>query len=700
MKTNRMFLLSLPILLFVLVSGAQGQNPAGDEFQINTDTKQNQVQPSVSSDAEGNFVVVWTDNQGAGKITIEGQRYDKNGNPLGLESRVNTMTEDSYDPDVARHDAGGFVVVWTSDYGATYHSDIRGRRFAADGTPLDLADQIIASNTNYQLEPAVDSDAAGNFVVVWTETPDWIEYGTIHGELFDSNWGSQATFSPTVGLDVPYGWSPDVAMDGDGDFVVIWTAYYYSEGPIYGPYIYGQRYDNLGEKAGGLVDLGTGDNPPFGDQPAVDMDDQGNFVVVWTDYYSTNGDILGQRFNSAGVPLDDPPIVINTTTAYSQTNPNVSMDPNGNFVVSWTTPQGYDYGIAARRFAPDGTPIDAVQFQVNTTTSTEAYDPNYSLQTESAASMTTAENFVVTWASYGPDSDEFGVFGQRYRAPIVRELVADFGAEGLWHNANPWDKMSNWNPENIEAELLGMAVDFGGNGLWRHEGTWSKLSRWNADVLVSWGDKLIASFQEDTGLWLNDGTWSKKSGWDPENVVAWGDKFAADFGTNGLWFYDGAWSKLSRWDADVLAAWGDKLVASFQEDSGIWVNDGTWSKLSAWEPDQVEPWVDELAVDFGTNGLWKYNGVFTKLSNYNADDLVLWGTNLVVLFQEDTGIWMNDGTWNKISNWDPLVGQTEPLDGNLATCFGLGRGVWFFDGVVWSKQSGWDSEALRVVNFN
>ncbi len=101
-------------------------------------------------------------------------------------------------------------------------------------------------------------------------------------------------------------------MDSDGDFVVVWTAYYDSEGGIYGPYIYGQRYDNLGTPAAGLVDLGAGDNPAFGMQAAVDMDAQGNFVVVWTDYYSTYGDILGQRFNSAGVPQADP-VVVNTT---------------------------------------------------------------------------------------------------------------------------------------------------------------------------------------------------------------------------------------------------------------------------------------------------------------------------------------------------------------------------------------------------
>ncbi len=172
MKTNRMFLLSLPILLFVLVSGAQGQTEAGDEFQVNTNTTLNQLKPAVSSDADGNFVVVWTDDQyqvGYGGIaTVVGRRYDKDGNPLSGEFQVNTTADDAYSPDVARDDAGDFVVVWTRNKGSSElcrrtGSEVPERRYPSRQR------YHCRAGTDFEFEPAVDSDATGNFVVVWTQ---------------------------------------------------------------------------------------------------------------------------------------------------------------------------------------------------------------------------------------------------------------------------------------------------------------------------------------------------------------------------------------------------------------------------------------------------------------------------------------------------------------------------------------------------
>ena len=68
---------------FVIAAAALGATPVGSEFQVNTYTTDYQVYPSVSLDADGDFVVVWHSDGSAGtdtdSLSIQGQRYDSTG---------------------------------------------------------------------------------------------------------------------------------------------------------------------------------------------------------------------------------------------------------------------------------------------------------------------------------------------------------------------------------------------------------------------------------------------------------------------------------------------------------------------------------------------------------------------------------------------------------------------------------------------
>src|SRR5262245_33868384 len=102
----------------VWLPAAHGQPvPVGSEFQVNTYTSYFQSSPSVAVDASGNFVVVWASGGGFGSDTsgfsIEAQRYDSAGVPLGGQFQVNTYTTNyQTHPRVAADAAGNFVVVW------------------------------------------------------------------------------------------------------------------------------------------------------------------------------------------------------------------------------------------------------------------------------------------------------------------------------------------------------------------------------------------------------------------------------------------------------------------------------------------------------------------------------------------------------------------------------------------------------------
>jgi hypothetical protein len=171
-----------------------GGTPLGSEFQVNTYTTNNQYNPSVASDAQGDFVVAWESYGSSGtdtsEFSVQAQRFDDTGAPVGAQFQVNSLTGYSQRlPAVASDSNGGFVVVWQSFWvPGDITGSIQGQRFSADGSGLGSEFTVNTYTWTAQTSPRVASDALGNFVVVWrgmgssgTDT----DSGSIHGQRFD-----------------------------------------------------------------------------------------------------------------------------------------------------------------------------------------------------------------------------------------------------------------------------------------------------------------------------------------------------------------------------------------------------------------------------------------------------------------------------------------------------------------------------------
>ena len=63
--------------------------------------------------------------------------------------------------------AGNFVVVWTSEQDGS-NTGVFGQRYDSTGAPLGPEFRVNTYKTDSQALPAAASDGAGNFVVVWT----------------------------------------------------------------------------------------------------------------------------------------------------------------------------------------------------------------------------------------------------------------------------------------------------------------------------------------------------------------------------------------------------------------------------------------------------------------------------------------------------------------------------------------------------
>jgi hypothetical protein len=160
-----------------LIWGVFGQRyaaagaPLGPEFRVNSYTTAEGVTfpPRVAvDDSSGNFVVIWHNVAQSGwGFDVFGQRYASSGTPLGPEFRVNTFTSFNQGYPAVTSDAGGnFVVVWESlQDGGGY--GVFGQRYASSGSPVGPEFRVNTYTTDAQYRPAVTSDAAGNFVVIW-----------------------------------------------------------------------------------------------------------------------------------------------------------------------------------------------------------------------------------------------------------------------------------------------------------------------------------------------------------------------------------------------------------------------------------------------------------------------------------------------------------------------------------------------------
>ena len=343
-------------------SSIQGQRydaagtPQGAQFQVNTFTNQTQNFPAVAAQGAllppnaGGFVVVWWDSflSGAGTDTslssVQGQRYSSAGTPQGGQFQVNTYTTGFQRlPDVAADAAGNFVVVWESkvsiDFTITPPGSIQGQRYDAAGVPQGAEFQVnfFTSPNVDQISPAVASDAAGNFVVVWESECPYTSHH-IRARRFDASGTPQGTdFQVDASTSYSDGQDPAVALDATGNFIVAWRSTFSDGSDEDGASIQARRYDVSGIPQGAQFQVNT---YTTGVQrtPQVAASAAGDFTVVWVSDGSAGSDtngasMQGQRY-VAGAPFGSE-FQVNSYVTGAQQFGAIAADAGTGVVVAW-----------------------------------------------------------------------------------------------------------------------------------------------------------------------------------------------------------------------------------------------------------------------------------------------------------------------------------------------------------------------------
>ena len=208
--------------------------------------------------------------------------------------------------------------------------------------------------------------------------------------------------------------------------------------------------------------------------PSVSMDASGDFVIVWQSQKQDGSGwgVSGQRFSAAGVAQGGQ-FLVNTTTAGDQTNPTVALDATGSFAVAWISdlPGAVGPVVVAQRDDSQGAPVGG-QFQVNTSVEHSLRHP--SLASDSAGDL------LFTWSSRTIETpNQWNVYGRQFEASGV--------ALGPEFQVNTSLGFNQMNSSVAMSDLGQVVVDWAGGGTLDRSGIYMQqfditFSDWGSPV--------------------------------------------------------------------------------------------------------------------------------------------------------------------------------------------------------------------------
>jgi hypothetical protein len=198
---------------------------------------------------------------------------------------------------------------------------LEGRQLLSLGAQFPTP--INTTTFNAETYPVNASSAGGAEVVVWTHQDSNTTFDIRAQRLSNGQpVGPEILVSTGNVANAP----ASVAMDNQGDFVVAWTQF----APNGNTDILAQKYNASGSAVGGIVPVAVGTFAQT--QPSVAMDAKGDFVVSYTrNTNNNNPDIFAKLYNVNEQLVN---VVSVATSQYAETLSSVAMTPDGRFDVA------------------------------------------------------------------------------------------------------------------------------------------------------------------------------------------------------------------------------------------------------------------------------------------------------------------------------------------------------------------------------
>jgi large repetitive protein len=256
--------------------------------QVNTDTGPDlQEHMDAAGLAGGGYVLTWV-RTGQTSLTVMVRRYGADGVPTNPEQTVG-----SGDSSVAALSGGGYVILRSADFGATFAA-----RYDDQGSPVGQEVPVFGEGLGAQ--PAIASLASGGYAVVWQSLPS----GALVVQRFAADGTPLGTAMPVDSpvqinncfKNVPcpnFQGYPAIVELADGGYVVGWLADTPSTFATFA-----RRFAADGAPLGPVTPISTGG----GSMPSVASISGGRFVITWSGFAGVNdSDVFERRFDAQGL---------------------------------------------------------------------------------------------------------------------------------------------------------------------------------------------------------------------------------------------------------------------------------------------------------------------------------------------------------------------------------------------------------------
>ena len=320
-------------------SGAGSSSPGAWSFMqsLAVGASANATSPALATNSQGVSMAVWVQSDGT-QDRIWARRYTAAGwePPQVIESNANP----AYPAKVGMDTAGNALVVWRQNDAANTGTDIWAAYYHA-GTgwqaPSIISHAKYAGLTTTAADPVIAMDGNGNAFAMWSQSDNGtVPFIWTNHYVFNQGWGT-ATEIASGGT---FTHDPQIATDNSGSATAVWLG----EGGAF-DYVNTARYTpGSGWGVSSLtVDGIAGTAHAIDWTPQVAMDGNGNAIAVWSHATDTTGvatpkQVYASLYSTASgwgalMPLQ-------TSATQVGASPQVSFDSSGNAWVLWEQNEG------------------------------------------------------------------------------------------------------------------------------------------------------------------------------------------------------------------------------------------------------------------------------------------------------------------------------------------------------------------------
>jgi hypothetical protein len=338
--TKKRLVVSLCALSFCVLALPPGNSAAdlesgwGSPVLIENYQEGGSYLPSIAVDGDGNAFAVWNQNYGAGysvmaNILVADEGW-KNAEMIDLGWGSTSV------PKVVTGGDGNAFAIWQQSDGV--RTNIWACRYV-QSFGWELPELVETNDAFPAIDPAIAVDGDGNALAVWVQSDG--SFQTMYSAGYTDGVGWEAIGLVAPGLMEEDANLPDLAGDGNGDFMAVWI----QDDGIRNN-VRANRY-NVDTGWGTAVLVETNDDgTSMG--PSVAMDASGNAVAVWDQYDGLRYNIYANHYET-GSGWGTAELLEDIDDGYAE-SPSVVMDSEGNAIAVWRQWEGARANALANRY--------------------------------------------------------------------------------------------------------------------------------------------------------------------------------------------------------------------------------------------------------------------------------------------------------------------------------------------------------------